>query len=333
MTPKISVIICTYGRAVALEALLKCLAAQEYPDCETLVIDGNGDVSPAREALEKFQESSRSPLSLRLIKSPKGLTRQRNVGLAEVRGDLICFLDDDVTFESDFLARAASIFAQPEARDVGGITGYDALNYAAPVTLRWRLRKLLGTIPSLDPGATDRLGRAVTVSFLKPLNGSKQIGWLPGFCMIFRREAVDGLRFDEILPTYGGEDREFSMRVAQKWKLSLCGDLLIKHHGAAQGRDSQLGRVYQTGFGTGRRFAKTVSSLADVSTMVRTMFGDSLIDILTFWGQPSYPTFMTVFVRNKGFAAGWFSYDRRMSGIDTQNMSMDREERQTVSAK
>jgi hypothetical protein len=63
------------------------------------------------------------------------------------------------------------------------------------------------------------------------------------------------------------------------------------------------------------------------------MFGDSLIDILTFWGQPSYPTFMTVFVRNKGFAAGWFSYDRRMSGIDTQNMSMDREERQTVSAK
>lgn len=54
MTPKISVIICTYGRAAALEALLNCLTAQEQACFETLIIDGNGEFSPAREVLEKF---------------------------------------------------------------------------------------------------------------------------------------------------------------------------------------------------------------------------------------------------------------------------------------
>lgn len=271
---------------------------------------------------------------MRLVKSPKGLTRQRNVGLTEATGDLICFLDDDVTFEPDFLARAAGVLSRPEAQQVGGITGYDPLNYSAPVTLRWRLRKLLGTIPSLEPGDTDRLGRAVTVSFLKPLTGYKPIGWLPGFCMIYRRAAVGGLRFDETLPTYGGEDREFSMRVAETWDLWICGDLLIKHHGAPQGRDSQLGRVFQTGFGTGRRFAKSVSTLRDVLTMVRTMFGDSLIDVVACFGHPSYPAFMTMFVRNQGFAAGWLSYNRRVPGVDSQDpLKIDAERQRAVSAK
>jgi glycosyltransferase involved in cell wall biosynthesis len=311
MTPFVSVIICTYGRASALSALLGSLLAQDYESFEALVIDGNGEISPARDVVQKFQKDSDNRLPVHLIASERGLTRQRNVGLDHAVGDLICFLDDDVTFGPDFLRRTVALFNRSDAKRVGGLTGYDSLNYAAEVTLRWRLRKWLGTIPSLEPGDTDSLGRVMTVSHLQPWPGHKQIGWLPGFCMFYRRKAIENLRFDEMLPTYGGEDRDFSMRVGEQWELRICGDLLLEHHGAPQGRDSQLERVYQTGFGTGRRFAKSVSTLRDLFAMLRTIFGDSVVDVVASCANPSVPTFMTIFARNRGFWAGWVSVNRR----------------------
>jgi GT2 family glycosyltransferase len=308
----VSIIVCTYGRAAALENLLECLRAQDYPNCEILIIDGNeGSRTPAQDAVEKALRSKSGRLDIRLVKSLKGLTRQRNVGLAEAKGQLICFLDDDVSVGFNFVSKFVDIFESPEAAEVGGITGFDPLNYSAPVTPRWRLKKILGAIPSLNPGDVDHLGRAVTVSFLKPWPGHREIGWLLGFCMIYTREAVDGLRFDEKLPTYGGEDRDFSMYVGSRWKLWICGDLQVNHHGAQSGRDSHLQRAYQTGFGTARRFAKSVSKPGDYITVAQTFVGDFLVDVLSFLSCPTYVNGMTAFVRTKGFYAGWTSCGER----------------------
>ena len=107
-------VICTYGRSAALDALLHCLQMQRYTNFEVLAVDGNGDVSPARSTVEDFLQRTEVGFDLNVIRSPRGLTRQRNVGLAAAKGDLICFLDDDVTFDCDFLANVAAIFEQPE---------------------------------------------------------------------------------------------------------------------------------------------------------------------------------------------------------------------------
>ena len=141
-------------------------------------------------------------------------------------------------------------------QDVGGVTPYDTLHYPFALSLRWRMRAALGVMPSLNPGEVDRLGRAVPISFLKPFTGNKQIGWLPGFGMIYRRTAVEGLRFDELLPTYGGEDRDYSMRVGERSRLLICGDLHLQHHYATEGRNDGLIRLRECSFGAGRRFAK-----------------------------------------------------------------------------
>lgn len=308
MSSSISIIVCTYGRAAALEVLLDCLNVQDYGDFEVLIIDGNeGDKTPARDAVEKALSKENFGIAIRLIRSQKGLTRQRNVGLAEAKGDLICLLDDDVSFGPDFLSQLVAIFQRPEAANVGGITGYDPLNYSAPVTMRWRMKKFLGAIPSLEPGDVDHLGRAVTVSFLAPWSGHREIGWLPGFCMIYRRAAIEGLQFDEKLPTYGGEDRDFSMYVDGRWKLWICGDLQINHHGAKAGRDSHLERAYQTGFGTARRFAKSARTPGDYATIIQTFIGDFVVDVVGFFRTPTYVNWMTTFIRIKGFFAGWSS--------------------------
>jgi glycosyltransferase involved in cell wall biosynthesis len=302
--PFISVIICTYGRAAALEGVLDSLENQSYRNFEVLVVDGNGDVSPARETIEKRASRPHISTEVIVIRSPKGLTRQRNVGVKAAQGSLICFLDDDVTFEADFLAQVVGYFSRPEMQDVGGITPYDVLNYPMPITMRWRLRNLLGVMPSLDPGQVDHLGRAVPISFLKPWPGQKQIGWLGGFCMIYRRTAMEGLAFDEALPTYGGEDRDFSMRVGKRWRLMICGDLLVQHHYTMQGRETDLECVRQSSFGVGRRFAQHARTFRDCLTIASTFLGDLILDAMSFARHPRSRNFQTLVIRSKAFFAG-----------------------------
>jgi glycosyltransferase involved in cell wall biosynthesis len=298
---RFSIVVCTYGRALSLEHLLDSLAAQTYRNLEVLVVDGNQDSSQVQGIVARFQNIVPD---LRHIPSPKGLTRQRNGGIEQSTGDVLCFLDDDVTLEPDFLSRVAGLLESPGMADVGGLTGYDVLNYPTPVTLRWKLRWLFGAIPSLKPGDADHLGRAVPVSFLAPYSGYLSVKWLSGFCMIYRRAAVGALRFDEKLPTYGGEDRDFSAVIGTQWRLLLWGDLHLCHHCTKEGRFSDVDRMFETGFGTGRRFAKYARTPWDYVIVARTFLGDLVVDVLAFFARPSRYTFLATFARMSGFVQG-----------------------------
>ncbi len=300
----VSVIICTYGRAAVLEQLIHCLEHQTHQNFEVLLVDGNDLGSPAQLALETLVSKSSSSARLRILRSPRGLTRQRNTGMRAASGDVLFFLDDDVTFEPGFLAQAAELFARPDMEDVGGITGYDILNYGHSLALRWRIRNWFGAIPSLEPGAVDHLGRGVPVSFVKPFSGFKAVGWLAGFCMIYRRAVLQGLEFDEELPTYGGEDRDFSIRVGKCWRLLLWGDLHLRHHGSEEGRDSDVDRMLQNSFGAGRRFAKEARSLSDRCVMARTLAGDLFVDTLSLLSSPSWNRFLMSPARIRGLIQG-----------------------------
>lgn len=306
----ISVIICTYARAEALKCLLNCLLEQTYRDFEVLVVDGGGEDLSVSDAVKSFQARHGDVIDLTFIQSAKGLTRQRNMGLRHAKGDVICFLDDDVTFEDSFLADTFTLLGRPELRDIGGITAYDVLNYAATISMRWRVRLLLGVIPSLEPGFIDRLGRAVPLSFLQPFSGVKPVGHFGGFCMIYRRSAIADLWFDEQLPTYGGEDRDFSFRVSQRSRLLISGDLHLRHHRAPESRDRDICRTYQDGFGTGRTFAKQ-SSRSDRGVLLRVFVGEILVSVLAFVRKPSRKRFVFTFARPLGILAGYRSYGAR----------------------
>jgi glycosyltransferase involved in cell wall biosynthesis len=303
----ISIIVCTYGRAAALKQLLNALKCQTYRKFEVLVIDGNQTPSPAREVVEAHLKNSIASNDVLLVHSERGLTRQRNLGLRAAKGDIVCFLDDDVTFGDDFLLEVAELFERSDMSDVGGVTGYDTLHYPAHMNLRWRFRSWFGVMPGLDPGRVDHLGRAVPLSFLEPCSGCKEIGWLAGFCMIYRRSALKDLFFDELLPTYGGEDRDFSMRVGQSHRLLMCGDLKIKHHSSVEGREDDLCRLVESSFGVGRRFGKYAKGVRDYLTMIHTVLGDLVIDLLVFVVSLRARNLRIAFVRIQAFWAGFRS--------------------------
>lgn len=306
----ISVIICTYKRADDVRRVLESLAAQTFGDFEVLVVDGTGDDPVVRDAVAEVAAGSAAGLDIRVIESPKGLTRQRNAGLRSARGEIICFLDDDVTLDSRFLEMVSAILAEPDMQDVGGLTGFDLENYAQPVGWRWRMRHALGTVPSLQPGAADRLGRHVPLAFVKPSPECVDVGWLPGFCMIYRRESIGGLLFDENLPTYGGEDRDFSLAVGERSRLLLCGSLLVRHHGSPNARATSVRRMYETGFGTGRAFAKRLRGARDASSVAHYIACEFLVDLLAFVRRPSGSGMRIPFARVSGIIAGLASVQR-----------------------
>lgn len=300
----ITVIICTYRRAFETVRLLECLQRQSYADLEILVVDGSGDDRTVRDGLK--QCISDCP-EIILLESEKGLTRQRNVGLRKAKGDIIAFLDDDVTIEPDFFDRVAKIFADSNNSEMGGLTAYDTKNYPASVNLRWRLRKWLRVVATLEPGFADRLGRNVPLSFAKPFVGLQEVHWLAGFCMIYRRSMIEGLAFDEVLPTYGGEDRDFSMRVGDRSKLMLSGDLQLKHLASSVHRVTGTNQIFQTAFGIGRGFRKRARNGFDTVTVVTYAIREFLVEAIAGLRHPTLRSLLAPFARMQGLVAGWMS--------------------------
>lgn len=300
-----SVIVCTYLRAEALGNFLNCLAAQDYADFEVLVIDGSGADHDAVAAIAEARAMVPGLRGrLRYLRAPRGLTHQRNIGLREARGAVIGFFDDDITFGLDFLGRAVRLLGSEEMADVGGLTGFDARHYPAPVGARWKLRWFLGTIPSLTPGDADHLGRHVPMTFIKAGTGCAAVAWLPGFCQIYRRSAIEGRQFDEALPTYGGEDRDFSIDVARDWRLLLDRSLLLEHHVNPVGRVDATRRVGESGFGMGRSFAKRRRGRSDRVMIVRYMIAELIIDLLGALAHPSWSRIATAIARQVGIIRG-----------------------------
>ena len=209
-----------------------------------------------------------------------------------------------LAFEPGFLEKIVRLFDAPGMEHIGGVTGYDVVNYPQRINARWRLRRLLGTVPSLEPGDINRLGASVPVSFCAPFNGSKPVGFFYGFCMIYRRSTIAGMWFDEELPTYGGEDRDFSFRVSQRATLLLSGDLKLSHFRSAEARDSAVERTRQTGFGAGRTFAKQRAHFFDYVTLAWSMLCEFAIDALAFLESPSKERMRMPFARVAGTLAG-----------------------------
>lgn len=306
----LSIVICTYQRVERVERLLECLVRQTTEDFEVLLVDGGGTDSDAHRYLAALVARLQGDLNIRLLASPKGLTRQRNRALAEAMGKAILFLDDDVTFKPDFVARALSLLAHPDWGDIGGFTGFDTLHHGQRFNWRWHLRAAFRIAPGLAPGRVDRWGRSIPVGFMQPFTGVSEVGYLPGHCMLFRRSAIGDLRFDETLPTYGGEDRDFSWRLGRHSRLAMCGDWQLEHHCASESRDTSVQRIYQAGFGQGRLFRQNASRFWEYLLLIQTVACEFGFDGLACLWRPTREKWRMPAARFRGFLAGVRSVPR-----------------------
>jgi glycosyltransferase involved in cell wall biosynthesis len=119
---RISVILCTYNRAQNLINALESVAAQTLPESvewEVLVVDNNSR-DQTREVVEDFCRRHRQ---FRYVFEPnQGLSHARNSGVREARGDVIAFVDDDVTVEPGWLDNLTAPLRTGEWAGSGGMT-------------------------------------------------------------------------------------------------------------------------------------------------------------------------------------------------------------------
>ena len=283
-----------------LQGLLQCLTNQTYQDIEVLIVRSESDSTSS-------DDSDNTVPPIRRLCAPKGLAPARNKGLAEARGEIVCFLDDDVLVKENFFETMALFFKKPELRDVGGMTAYDMASYPQRASPRWRMRNWLGITPSLRPGDNTRLGRSVPLSFFERFSGCRDVKWLPGFCQAFRREAVQGLSYDEHAVV---EDRDFSMEVGRRWRLVICGDLHLEHRYDPQGRHSHTAQIGRAAFGLGRSFAKRRRYSKDWLTIFHVLIGEFVIDLIVIARRPTWQNFATPVARIRGYCSGLLSLRR-----------------------
>jgi glycosyltransferase involved in cell wall biosynthesis len=104
----VTVILCTYNRAHSLHTALESVIASalaSHVDWELLVVDNNSR-DRTREVINEF--CLRHPGRVRYIfEAQQGHTRARNTGIRESRGEILVFVDDDVTVEPTWLDNLA----------------------------------------------------------------------------------------------------------------------------------------------------------------------------------------------------------------------------------
>jgi glycosyltransferase involved in cell wall biosynthesis len=282
MTASLSfdVLLATVGRRRELNRLLGSLASQSHREFRLIVIDQNPDTRLV-SLLERYAD--RVPL-LRLTSEP-GLSRARNIGLAELRGDVVAFADDDCWYPSDLLRRVSDLLGANPRWD--GVSGRVVDELGRPSGGRW----------SRHGGAISRANvwmRGVSVSLFLRRNVVERVGG-----------------FDETLgigagtPWGSGEETDYLLRALEGgFALHYEPTLAVFHPQtsvASGSRTIGAGRSY--GMGASRVLRKHGYPWWFASYYVARAVGGAAIALAQ--GKRSEARFQWAVAR--GRAAGWFA--------------------------
>jgi len=241
---RFSVVICTYNRERFLTGTLESVAAQTLArtDFELLVVD-NASTDRTAEICAAFA-SAHPTLDMRYVmEGSQGLSFARNRGIAESKGELIVFIDDDVFLDAEYLSRIDAHYAADEALMASGTRVRVHYEGRRPV---WMSRYLEPLVGHHDFGDVKRAYPA---------------GKYPVGCsMAFRREAlnaVGGFRTDlgrKGTSLGANEEKDFFARMrAVGLSVAYLPDVVLTH----RIDDRRLDRAYvkrqAVGVGRGER--------------------------------------------------------------------------------
>ncbi|MCK5285789.1 MAG: glycosyltransferase [Candidatus Pacebacteria bacterium] len=186
---KISVIIVTYNRPESVKEAIQSVLDQTFKDFELIIID-NGVKIPAKKIVESFRDSR-----IKYIQNNKNTdcAGGKNIGMKNMRGEFVAFLDDDDVWLPDKLELQVQAFEKnPEA----------GFCFTAVTQIFDH-----GIIDSIIPeGVGDYYERTL----------SNFSGFLSVTLMI-RKEVIDDIGFmDEAFPSH--TDIEWIIRIAKKYK-------------------------------------------------------------------------------------------------------------------
>ena len=205
--PRISVVVCTRNRPDDLRRCIRAICQLQPAPLEVLVVDND-------PADERSRQLVLGVPRLRYVVEPRpGLSWARNRGIVDCAGDVIAFIDDDVTVDRRWVGRLQQAFAENPA--AGVVTGL-----VCPSELE--------TLPQAQFEFQRGFGRGYAPKWFHPARG-RRLHWKAcetgrfgtGANMAFRRVVFErvGLFATELgagTLTQGGEDLEMFYRVIKQ---------------------------------------------------------------------------------------------------------------------
>lgn len=230
MHPKFSLIVATLGRKEELTKLLDSLVSQTFGSFEVIIVDQNPEGFLA-EVLQRYESS----LRLVYLRSAKGLSRARNVGIKSAVGEYVAFPDDDCWYSPDTLELVTKLLQNDALK---GVTGNVIDGTGRPTMGRWPVERQTITKVNIFETAIS-------------------------FTIFLRRKVVDDVGgFDEALGVGSGtlwgsgEETDFLLRALQYGQFEYFPSLKIFHPEKVVGDAESLNRAFLYGAGLGRVLRK-----------------------------------------------------------------------------
>ncbi|MAG88407.1 MAG: glycosyl transferase family 2 [Zunongwangia sp.] len=256
---KFSLIICTYQRSKALLKLLKSIEQQSVYPNQIIIVDG----SINEETKVVIAENSIKNLEYYLVSNKdRGLTKQRNFGIAKVKKQnvITCFLDDDVVLLEDYFEQLIGTYIEyPDIVGVGGYILDEKIRWSKVVNNKidfkefkfdgWKrklgtrnvLRKRLNLLSDLPPGFMPEFSHGFSIGFLPPSGENYPVEFFMGCAMSFKTSILRELMFSEYFEGYGlYEDMDFCLRLSKMGSLYVNTSAKLYHYHEASGRPNQF---------------------------------------------------------------------------------------------
>ncbi len=120
--PLVSIIIPTYCEGETIERCLQSIKQQRFQkgEIETIIVDSDSP-DDTKKAARKYTDKVMN------IKS-RGVSKARNIGAQEAKGEVLLFLDADTVLHPDFVAEAYASFSTPSTVCISGaLIGLESL--------------------------------------------------------------------------------------------------------------------------------------------------------------------------------------------------------------
>ena len=226
---KLTVLIPTFRRHESLNACLSALSLQQRLPDQVIIVARPDDAMTL--VIVGFWRKS-LPIDLVKILVP-GQVQAMNQGLRSVRGEIVCFTDDDTVPHIDWLARIEHHFVLDPG--LGGLGGRDIVTENGV------------TVPAqnVKVGIISVFGR-VYGNHHRGIGEARRVDLLKGANMSFRMAAVGAGQFDTDLRGNGAQVHQeigFCLRVQNAgWHLLYDPAVAVEHHPAMRHDSDQRGK-------------------------------------------------------------------------------------------
>jgi GT2 family glycosyltransferase len=219
----ITAVIPTRNRPADLERAVASVLAQSRPPDELAIIDQSRDDASRVRVETLFRHAARTP-ALDYVHDPTiaGLVAAKKAAVARAKGDIVCFLEDDVVLEADYIREIERGYLETPGMigACGIVTGLPPMP-----PFYFRLFHFFHRGIFHDPrvgvhGVAGGDGRLIPSSYLS------------GGLSAYRREVFEAVPFDVANAFFALEDIDFSTRVARRFgpHLYINPNARLAHH-------------------------------------------------------------------------------------------------------